>query len=160
MRERISNELRQAVFERDNYTCQYCGRSGDEADLVIEHIIPISKGGTDDIRNLCTACSECNSEKYNRMLTISELRQIADKINSSLEYLLSIATEKPEAEIRSEKITVYLTSTQTEALKAVCVLGGVSSIAERINSLVAADIENNKEAINKFLSLKAKTKIR
>lgn len=88
-------DLRQAVFERDNFTCQYCGRYGRGVKLEIDHIIPVSKGGATDIRNLITACRECNRAKRNRLLTVGELQEIADKINTSLEYLISLADRPP-----------------------------------------------------------------
>jgi len=60
----ISDKKRFQVFKRDHFTCQYCGRSAkDGAILEIDHIIPKSKGGTDDIDNLITACRECNRGK-------------------------------------------------------------------------------------------------
>lgn len=89
-------DLRQAVFERDNFTCQYCGRYGRGVKLEIDHIIPVSKGGATDIRNLITACRECNRAKRNRLLTVGELQEIADKINTLLEYLISLA-DRPSA---------------------------------------------------------------
>ena len=59
-------------------------------------------------------------------------------------------------EIRSEKITVYLTPTQADALKAVCSLDKISSVAECINSLINKYIKDNKDDINGFFSLRAK----
>ena len=95
-------DLRQAVFERDNFTCQYCGRYGRGVKLEIDHIIPVSKGGATDIRNLITACRECNRAKRNRLLTVGELQEIADKINTSLEYLISLADRPIEADNPAE----------------------------------------------------------
>ncbi|MFV0378581.1 MAG: HNH endonuclease [Mangrovibacterium sp.] len=63
----ISTMLRFEIFQRDNFTCQYCGKTkNDGAKLVIDHKIPISKGGTDSIDNLVTACNECNLGKSNK----------------------------------------------------------------------------------------------
>ena len=45
---------------RDGYSCQVCG--ADE-NLTIDHLIPISKGGTDDLDNLLTMCGRCNFSK-------------------------------------------------------------------------------------------------
>jgi 5-methylcytosine-specific restriction endonuclease McrA len=59
-------KLRFLVLERDNFTCQYCGRTPSKdrsVILEIDHIIPKSKGGTDDIDNLITSCKECNLGK-------------------------------------------------------------------------------------------------
>jgi len=53
--------LRKTIFERDNYTCKYCGIRGGK--LEVDHIIPISSGGTDDPNNLITSCRRCNRQK-------------------------------------------------------------------------------------------------
>jgi len=52
-------EKRDKVLERDGFTCAYCG---DEANSV-DHIIPRSQGGTDDLDNLVAACMQCNCSK-------------------------------------------------------------------------------------------------
>jgi hypothetical protein len=52
------------VLERDNFTCQYCGRKAPEVILEIDHIIPKNYNGTDDIDNLITACRDCNYGKF------------------------------------------------------------------------------------------------
>lgn len=44
----ISKALRFEVFKRDSFTCQYCGRSAPEVVLEVDHIVPVSKGGTND----------------------------------------------------------------------------------------------------------------
>lgn len=51
------------VFKRDGFICQYCGRRPPEVILEADHIVPKSKGGTDIIENLITACYECNRGK-------------------------------------------------------------------------------------------------
>ena len=52
------------VFERDSYTCHYCGKAGGI--LEVDHIIAFSKGGADDLENLVTACRKCNRQKRNK----------------------------------------------------------------------------------------------
>lgn len=65
-RTHIPRGLRKEVFKRDNYTCKECGAKKSEgATLHIDHIIPISKGGTDELDNLQTLCSDCNLNKSN-----------------------------------------------------------------------------------------------
>jgi len=61
-RRRVASVSRRAVFVRDEYSCQYCG---DRADS-IDHVLPRSRGGTDDWDNLAAACRACNSMKRNR----------------------------------------------------------------------------------------------
>jgi len=62
-RSSIKSCLRFKVLKRDNFTCQYCGRSSPDVELHIDHKIPVSMGGSDDIENLITACAECNIGK-------------------------------------------------------------------------------------------------
>ena len=47
-----------ALIERDGYRCSEC-QSQDE--LTIDHIVPISKGGSDELNNLRLLCRSCNS---------------------------------------------------------------------------------------------------
>jgi len=66
----ISQKLRFEIFQRDKFTCQYCKKSKDEDNikLEIDHIIPISAGGTDDYHNLTTSCKKCNRGKCNKII--------------------------------------------------------------------------------------------
>lgn len=59
------------VFKRDNFTCQYCGRSvkRHKAVLVVDHIFPKKKGGKDDLSNFITSCTDCNLGKRDNLLT-------------------------------------------------------------------------------------------
>ncbi len=57
--------LRWQVWERDDFTCRYCGA---RRDLSIDHTVPWSRGGTDDPANLVCACLPCNRRKKDRLL--------------------------------------------------------------------------------------------
>ena len=59
--------LRFTILERDQFTCQYCGQSAPDVRLEVDHIIPVTKGGTDEIENLKTSCYACNMGKNNRL---------------------------------------------------------------------------------------------
>lgn len=62
--------IRFAVLVRDNYTCQYCGRSAPEGVVLhVDHRLPVSRGGSDNLDNLVTACAECNLGKGARHIT-------------------------------------------------------------------------------------------
>lgn len=56
-------EIKWEVFERDNFTCQKCG---SRKFLEVDHIIPRSKKGEDNLSNYQTLCKECNRKKYNK----------------------------------------------------------------------------------------------
>ena len=67
-RKLMTQELRNKIKERDNYTCQICGKyMPDEVGLHIDHIIPISKGGKTVEQNLQVLCDKCNLRKSNRV---------------------------------------------------------------------------------------------
>ncbi len=51
------------VFLRDRYTCQYCGTDVNEQTATLDHVHPISHGGTSSWLNLTTACKACNYRK-------------------------------------------------------------------------------------------------
>ncbi|HEU4995208.1 MAG TPA: HNH endonuclease [Gemmatimonadaceae bacterium] len=59
------------LFARDQYRCQYCGRHMTEFKpreaLTRDHLVPLSRGGTNDWTNVTTACSPCNTRKGNRL---------------------------------------------------------------------------------------------
>lgn len=65
----VNRRVRFLVFERDSYTCQYCGRQAPDVVLHVDHRHPVSRGGTDDMANLVTACKDCNSGKGALILT-------------------------------------------------------------------------------------------
>lgn len=70
----ISPQLRNEILERNGFTCQLCGAGPGDADpfnpnrkvrLHVDHVKPISQGGTDDRTNLRVLCSACNQGRSN-----------------------------------------------------------------------------------------------
>jgi 5-methylcytosine-specific restriction endonuclease McrA len=51
------------IYQRDDYTCQYCGEQGAAEDLTFDHVVPASAGGTRTWTNIVTACYPCNRRK-------------------------------------------------------------------------------------------------
>ena len=52
------------VFNRDQYTCQYCGKPTRQ--LTIDHVIPRYRGGKQTWENMVSACIPCNRRKAGR----------------------------------------------------------------------------------------------
>lgn len=65
----IPSRVRKEVVDRARHRCQYCLvlEAVIGPLLEIDHVVPRSKGGTDDKSNLVAACPHCNSRKSNRV---------------------------------------------------------------------------------------------
>ena len=62
----IGLQTRTQVRERAHNACEYCNLHQDDSPLAalhVEHIIPRSHGGNDDLDNLALACIDCNLHK-------------------------------------------------------------------------------------------------
>lgn len=57
-----------ALFSRDRNLCMYCGGKFSDSELTRDHVIPKSRGGTDEWRNVTAACRRCNIHKGDRLL--------------------------------------------------------------------------------------------
>jgi hypothetical protein len=69
MRQAIPLNIRYAVLKRDNFKCVKCGRSpsvNHKVELEVDHIKPVVRGGTSDIKNLQTLCKDCNQGKKDK----------------------------------------------------------------------------------------------
>ena len=64
----VSQHTRQVVFARADYLCEYCCSplSHSLQPFDVEHIIPLSKKGSNALHNLACACGGCNGHKYNK----------------------------------------------------------------------------------------------
>jgi len=52
------------IFNRDHYTCQYCGKQSHQ--LTLDHVVPRQQGGKHTWENLVSACAACNRRKAGR----------------------------------------------------------------------------------------------
>lgn len=64
--------IEEAVLQRDNHTCQECGWRREHGPvwgnsglnyLVMDHIVPLARGGTNEMDNFQALCSPCNGSK-------------------------------------------------------------------------------------------------
>lgn len=60
-------QTRATVWDTTGGKCWYCGiQTNPFRDFTIDHVVPVSKGGSDDLANLVPCCRSCNSRKGNR----------------------------------------------------------------------------------------------
>lgn len=57
---------RDNVYLRDNYTCQYCHKEFPRRKLTLDHVQPLSRGGTNSWGNVVAACGPCNNKKADK----------------------------------------------------------------------------------------------
>ena len=125
----MSKKLRFSVFERDGFTCRYCGKTPPDIKLVVDHIEPVSKGGSDDESNLVTSCAECNGGKGARELgelpKDTDLRRAQELIEQADHAKLLTRVAKLEKKARQEIVNF------------VCEVYGVQSMPRRdVSTLV------------------------
>lgn len=63
-REPIPQKVKDEVWRRDGGRCVLCG---SQENLEFDHIIPLSKGGSNTVRNIQLLCQKCNREKSNKI---------------------------------------------------------------------------------------------
>jgi len=85
---------RRAVFARDHWTCQYCGKAAENVD----HVIPKSAGGGHLWENVVAACRRCNQRKENRLPHEVGLRLARTPFIPSDGFRLSLGRLEPEWE--------------------------------------------------------------
>jgi hypothetical protein len=71
----ISDAMRQRILRRDGGACRYCGKS--DGPFHMDHVLPVSKGGRTNMRNLVTACETCNLRKGAQVWTPTPLTKRA-----------------------------------------------------------------------------------
>ena len=70
------------LFARDDYSCVYCGRHRGQLKgrqfLTRDHVVPLSRGGTNEWCNVVTSCSPCNNRKGNRLAAEVGMKLISE----------------------------------------------------------------------------------
>ena len=77
---------------RDMYQCQYCADTFRVADLTIDHVVPISKGGKTNWENCVSACRKCNTSKGDK---VGYMRPIREPYRPDYYNLSSLRKERP-----------------------------------------------------------------
>ena len=138
-RKSTGKRLRFSVFARDNFTCRYCGRQSDKVELVIDHLIPVSKGGTNDQENLITACVECNQGKADRIIEQSAPTE-EDRLRMAQEL-----NEQRHAAARAAEIAKAIQSRRQEMVNVWCGLTGNGCMDRRTAATVFSYIQRHGE---------------
>lgn len=97
-RKSFTSSERVAIYDRNHGRCAICGRYVPFADFTVDHIIPISKGGTNNMDNLQCACKTCNMikqdilpedlmEKLSEIILYQTRKTDDDKLRKKMNYI-------------------------------------------------------------------------
>lgn len=103
----VSKRTRYEVFLRDNNTCRYCGEIAPNVKITIDHVMPVTLGGSDSPDNLVTACKDCNAGKSSMVpgeSVVDDVAQDALRWSAAIQRAVKIK----ESEIDSmERLTEW-----------------------------------------------------
>ncbi len=57
-----------SLYKASNGECFYCGKKINKAQLIIDHVVPMSKGGSNTFENIVLSCWFCNLKKGDRII--------------------------------------------------------------------------------------------
>lgn len=93
----ISKKVREAVYEKYDGHCAYCGRAIAYKDMQVDHFLPlrawgIEDSGTNDISNLMPSCRMCNHYKRANSLEVFRryIQEIPKKLRESYIYKIGV----------------------------------------------------------------------
>lgn len=109
-REIIGKRLRFSIFHRDGFTCQYCGRTPEQDDVIlhVDHVISVKDGGTNEKENLATSCRDCNLGKSAKSVlkknkNIKDIQEELEQTKERLDQLKELTKSRKKIhEIKKE----------------------------------------------------------
>lgn len=76
------------IFNRDHYTCQYCGKQSHT--LTLDHVIPRNQAGRHTWENLISACAYCNRHKAGRTPEQAHMKLLTHPVRPSGNIYLNL----------------------------------------------------------------------
>lgn len=75
---RLSEEDWEKLKEKYRFACLRCGKTEPEILLTVDHVIPVSKGGLDNIDNIQPLCYSCNVAKGIKQIDYRPARMVEE----------------------------------------------------------------------------------
>ena len=92
-RKSYSKEEREIIYNKANGCCTLCGQRLKLSNFTLDHVIPLSMGGADNLKNLQASCLACNRFKnnilpseFNQRITKIFLYQMEKKCGNSIRW--------------------------------------------------------------------------
>lgn len=109
-RKALSKARRFAIFHRDGFTCQYCGKRPPAVVLEVDHIVPVSQEGSDDDHNLITSCFDCNRGKGAGVVEVGQIdvseraAALVERLEQAKAYEALLAQERETLELATDAV--------------------------------------------------------
>lgn len=100
----VSKRLRFEILRRDNHACKYCGATAPDAKLTVDHVVPVTLGGSDDPSNLVAACAGCNGGKSSIPADAAIVEDVAADAARWARAMQQAADEIASADVEIEDI--------------------------------------------------------
>ena len=109
----MAKSERQAVYDKFNGHCAYCGKQIEYKDMQVDHITPKRRGGADDLSNYNPSCRRCNH--YKRATSIERFRELLMTLHDRIrkQYLDKVAEDYGVIEVKPWDGTFYFERVET-----------------------------------------------
>lgn len=98
-----------ALKEAFGFVCLRCGVAESKSKLVMDHVVPLAAGGTNDISNIQPLCAKCNSWKYTKTIDYRKLKPEEHKKAERKLISFKGLKKSPMSEETKKKLSAALT---------------------------------------------------
>lgn len=91
----FDRDMKRKIIKKSDERCAHCGKPISVKTMTVEHVIPISKGGTNELENLVALCECCNKEKSNKVVNASYYPWLRVEHSDSIHSEISRYTDNP-----------------------------------------------------------------
>ena len=87
------------IWQKADGLCAHCGRAVNDSLRTIDHIVPKSAGGGNDVRNLMPLCYDCNQKRSSNSIEPASFYKFASQLalDEYEDYLLEWRMEHSNA---------------------------------------------------------------
>ena len=113
-RRKLTYLERNAIYDKCDACCAYCGAHIDFKDMQVDHVMPLRKGGTDSLDNMLPACRSCNF--YKSTYDLEDFREQISLITSRLprEFIYKVALDYGLIQETGNEVIFYFESNRAE----------------------------------------------
>lgn len=90
----IARFRKRILYNRDDWSCQYCTKKLNWHSVTIDHVVPKSRGGKTSWRNCVVCCKSCNRIKGSKLPHEAEMKLIKQPVEPRLVHFWNLSDKK------------------------------------------------------------------